>query len=91
MKLIDPAQYVVESASRELDILNLQNKSSILPTRFCVSGNPEDFARISKQWLGFTPEVEKVYLQPQLNVVELPDSHNQKILSNNIYPQTLIA
>ncbi len=91
VKLIDPAQYVVESASRELDILNLQNKYSILPTRFCVSGNPEDFARISKQWLGFTPEVEKVYLQPQLNVVELPDSHNQKILSNNIYPESLIA
>ncbi|HBB36347.1 MAG TPA: glutamate racemase, partial [Cyanobacteria bacterium UBA9273] len=30
--------------------------------RFCVSGCPEEFAKLSVQWLGCTPVVEKTYL-----------------------------
>ncbi|NCO76172.1 MAG: glutamate racemase [Cyanobacteria bacterium] len=62
VKLIDPADYLVKATYRELDLMNLHNHNTLLPTRFCVSGEPEDFAKISKQWLGFTPYVEKVYL-----------------------------
>lgn len=75
VKLIDPAKYVVKAAEKELEILNLKNHQALLPTRFCVSGNPDDFARLSKQWLGFTPEVEKIYLEPQLNIIKIPDNY----------------
>jgi glutamate racemase len=59
---IDPAKYLVAAAEQELEALGLKNNSHPLPTRFCVSGSPEQFTRLSKQWLGFTPKVEKVYL-----------------------------
>lgn len=61
---INPAKYVVEAAEKELEVMGLKNihKNLSLPTRFCVSGSPTQFTKISKQWLGFTPVVEKVYL-----------------------------
>lgn len=59
---IDPAQYVVAAAEKELEAMGLKNSNPALPTRFCVSGSPEQFSQLSKQWLGFTPIVEKVYL-----------------------------
>ena len=59
---IDPAQYVVAAAEKELKAMGLKNSNPALPTRFCVSGSPEQFSQLSKQWLGFTPIVEKVYL-----------------------------
>jgi glutamate racemase len=62
VNLVDPAAHVVAAAQRELDLLGLLNPRSPLPTRFCVSGCPQQFARSSVGWLGFTPEVEKVYL-----------------------------
>ena len=60
--LIDPAEHVVSAAARELDLLGLRNTRSPLPTRFCVSGCPQQFAQLSMQWLGCTPVVEKTYL-----------------------------
>lgn len=90
VRLIDPAQYVVEAAAKELEIMNLKNTERLLPTRFCVSGEPEDFARLSKQWLGFTAQVEKIYLQPQLNIVEL-SSHPRENNHAQIYTESLIA
>jgi glutamate racemase len=62
VNLVDPAAHVVAAAARELNLLGLLNARSPLPTRFCVSGCAEQFARSSFQWLGFTPDVEKVYL-----------------------------
>lgn len=59
---IDPAKYVIAAAEQELEALGLKNNSSVFPTRFCVSGCPSQFTELSKQWLGFTPMVEKVYL-----------------------------
>ncbi len=90
VRLIDPAQYVVEAAIKELEIMNLKNTKMLLPTRFCVSGEPEDFARLSKQWLGFTAKVEKTFLQPQLNIVEL-SNHPRQINQQNLYAESLIA
>lgn len=62
VKLIDPAVHVVAAAAQELDMLGLSNTHSPLPTRFCVSGCPKQFAQSSMQWLGYTPVVERVCL-----------------------------
>ncbi|MGF1481151.1 MAG: glutamate racemase [Cyanophyceae cyanobacterium] len=62
--LVDPAQHVVAAAEQELELMGLKNSRPAMPTRFCVSGAPETFAQLSRQWLGCIPVVEKVYLQP---------------------------
>lgn len=62
INFIDPAKYVVAAAEKELEAMGFKSNSPALPTRFCVSGLPSEFTKISKQWLGFTPNVEKVYL-----------------------------
>ncbi|PSB03777.1 glutamate racemase [Merismopedia glauca] len=65
--LVDPAVHVVAAATRELDLLGILNTRSPLPTRFCVSGNNEQFAQSSINWLGCTPEVEKVNLSASVS------------------------
>jgi glutamate racemase len=62
--LVDPAEHVVTAAAQELDLIGERNTFPPLPTRFCVSGCPQQFAKLSIQWLGFTPAVEKVCLPP---------------------------
>src|ERR687886_813471 len=61
VQLVDPAVHVVAAAAQELDILGLKNNRSPLPTHFCVSGCPQQFAQLSVQWLGCTPVAEKKY------------------------------
>ncbi|RUR76493.1 glutamate racemase [Chlorogloeopsis fritschii PCC 9212] len=56
--LVDPAVHVVVACSQELDLLGLRNTHPPLPTRFFVSGCPQQFAQSSAQWLGCTPMVE---------------------------------
>jgi glutamate racemase len=58
--LVDPAAHVVAAAARELDLLGLRNTHPSLPTRYCVSGCPEQFADRSASWLGCIPLVEQV-------------------------------
>lgn len=58
VKLVDPAVHVVAACAQELDLLGLKNTHPPLPTRFVVSGCPQQFAQSSSQWLGFTPMVE---------------------------------
>lgn len=70
VQLINPAVHVVTAAAQELDLLGLRTTYPPVPTRFAVSGNPEQFRRISVQWLGFTPIVEKVYL-PELRDLQV--------------------
>lgn len=61
--VVDPAEHVVSAAYKELKLLGLQNTTlSRRPTQFSVSGCPHKFARLSKQWLGFTPIVQKIAL-----------------------------
>jgi glutamate racemase len=62
VQLIDPAIHVVNSTAQELEILGLKNTQGPQPTRFCVSGEPQQFAELSMRWLGCTPRVEKVIL-----------------------------
>ncbi len=62
VKLVDPAVHVVAATAQELDLIGLRNTWAPLPTRFCVSGSPQQFAKLSVQWLGCTPAVEKIHL-----------------------------
>ncbi len=90
VKLVDPAYSVVRATEKELEIMNLRNRESALATRFCVSGNPDEFAQASRRWLGFTPFVEKIYLEPCFSAIAPPPS--LRINSNaNIYAQSLTA
>ncbi|MGK7872098.1 MAG: glutamate racemase [Xenococcaceae cyanobacterium] len=63
VQIVDPAKHVVTATEQELELMGLKNTKTPLPTRFCVSGSPEKFAQLSRQWLGCTPIVEKVYLR----------------------------
>jgi glutamate racemase len=63
VKIIDPAIHVVAAAAQELDLLGLRNTQTPLPTRFCVSGCPQQFAQSSVHLLlGSAPVVESVNL-----------------------------
>jgi glutamate racemase len=63
VKVIDPAEHIVVAAEKELSLMGLRNNQYPLPTRFCVSGSPQQFANLSQQWLGHYPQVEKIYVQ----------------------------
>ncbi|HYW19790.1 MAG TPA: glutamate racemase [Nodularia sp. (in: cyanobacteria)] len=60
VKLVDPAVHVVAACKQELDLLGLSNTHPPVPTRFAVSGCPQQFAKSGVQWLGHTPTVESV-------------------------------
>ena len=62
VKLVDPAVHLVTVCTHELDTHGLRNTHLPLPTRFAVSGCPQQFAQSSLQWLGSTPLVELVRL-----------------------------
>ncbi len=63
VKIIDPAEHIVIAAEKELSLMGLRNNQFALPTRFCVSGSPKQFAELSRQWLGYLPHVEKIYTE----------------------------
>ena len=60
VQIVDPAEHIVVAAEKELSLLGLRNNCFPLPTRFCVSGSPQQFADLSRQWLGYYPQVEKI-------------------------------
>ena len=63
VKLLDPAIPVVATATQQLDLLGLTNTAiPPLPTRFCVSGCPQNFAQSAQLLFGCTPMVEKISL-----------------------------
>ncbi len=63
VKLLDPAISVVTTATQQLDLLGLTNTTiPPLPTRFCVSGCPQNFAQSAQLLLGSMPIVEKISL-----------------------------
>lgn len=62
VRFIDPAQYVVKSIEQELELMGLKHLGYPNPTRFCVSGDPKEFAHRSRHWLGCTPTVESIRL-----------------------------
>ncbi|KYC38687.1 glutamate racemase [Scytonema hofmannii PCC 7110] len=60
VQLVDPAIQVVAACAQELDVMGLKNTHPPVPTRFAVSGCPQQFAQSCLQWLGYTPTVEAV-------------------------------
>ncbi|AKV65627.1 MAG: glutamate racemase [Microcystis sp.] len=78
VRLVDPAAAVVRAAEKELELLGLKNPETPLPTNFAVSGDPDTFARLSRQWLGFSPGVEKVYLQCRVKTLGFTDGMKQR-------------
>lgn len=60
IKLVDPAVHVVAACAQDLELLALRNNHPPRPTRFAVSGCPQQFAQSGLQWLGYTPLVEQV-------------------------------
>jgi glutamate racemase len=63
VRLVDPAVAVVKAAKQELQLRGLQNFAAALPTRFCVSGCPQEFTDNARRWLSDLADAEKVYLQ----------------------------
>lgn len=63
VKFINPAVNVVAAAAKELEVLGIQHSSArTLPTRFTVSGDPQQFAAIASQWLPARSVVERIVL-----------------------------
>jgi glutamate racemase len=62
VKLVDPAVHVAAAAAQELELMGQRSTVPPVATRFYVSGSPEKFAKVARQWLGCTPKVEKVFL-----------------------------
>ena len=63
VKLLDPAIAVVATATQQLDLLGLINMDkSTFPTRFYVSGCPQNLAQSAQLLLGCQPLVEKISL-----------------------------
>lgn len=60
---VDPAEYVVSATEQELELMGWKNTEPPMPTRFAVSGCPEQFAQSSQRWLGYTPIVEPVDIE----------------------------
>lgn len=58
IKLVDPAVHLVKACSQELDLLKIESTFTAQPTRFVVSGCPQQFAQSCFQLLGYTPSVE---------------------------------
>ncbi len=71
VQLMNPAVYLVEAVAQELEMLGLTNTEAAQPTRFYVSGCPEQFAQLSEQWLGYVPTVESTLL-PVIAASEVP-------------------
>ena len=72
VEIIDPAEHIVVAAEKELALMGLRNNLSALATRFCVSGSPLQFAKLSRQWLGYVPRVEKIYAkEPSFSAIAL--------------------
>lgn len=78
IKLVDPAKHLSAAAQQELEILGLNNTEALetgaSPTEFYVSGDPLQFAQVSRQWLGYQPHVEKVAIET-LEVAALEAIH----------------
>jgi glutamate racemase len=72
VQLIDPAAHLVNSCTQELELLGIRNTYPPMPTRFAVSGCPQQFADSSVNWLGYTPTVESVnFTHQQISTVRL--------------------
>lgn len=81
--LVDPAQHLTQAAAQELEILGLSHPqtptSALDDTEFYVSGNSEQFAQVSQQWLGYRPIVKEVPVNTleSIHAASSPSSQRQ--------------
>lgn len=63
--LVNPAIHLTAAAQQELEILGLSHTKETASGKieFYVSGDPHHFAAVSKQWLGYLPQVSKVSVE----------------------------
>ncbi len=62
IKVVNPAKSLVAAMAQELDVLGLRNNQAKPNIDFYVSGDPDKFAEVSGQLMGFTPQVQSVSL-----------------------------
>jgi glutamate racemase len=62
VQFVNPAVAVVSAATKELNLLGIPNYSRAMPTKFIVSGDPQQFTQIATQWLPTSPLVEQIVL-----------------------------
>jgi glutamate racemase len=84
--LVDPAVATTAAVDRELRLLGWHNPKHARSTEFGVSGSPEQFAQLATQWLGFTPNVEKVYLPKVHSTVVSYLVGNGELMTNTHNP-----
>ena len=73
---LDPATAVAHTTASALDALSLATSASHGQVHFYVSGAPEQFASLARQWLGYYPRVQhlplSVLCQPAGDDITLP-------------------
>jgi glutamate racemase len=62
VRFINPAIHVVNAATKELNLLGINSNSEAVPTKFIVSGDPQQFAQLATQWLPSQPVVGQIAL-----------------------------
>ena len=62
LRFINPAIHVVNAATKELNLLGINSSVAATPTKFIVSGDPQQFAQLATQWLPTQPVVEQIAL-----------------------------
>ena len=66
LRFINPAIHVVNAATKELNLLGINSNIPATPTKFIVSGDPQQFAHLANQWLPTQPVVEQIALGVRL-------------------------
>ena len=66
LRFINPAIHVVNAANKELNLLGINSNIPAIPTKFIVSGDPQQFAHLANQWLPTQPVVEQIALGVRL-------------------------
>jgi glutamate racemase len=62
VRFINPAIHVVNAATKELNLLGINSNIAAIPTKFIVSGDPQQFAQLATQWLPSQPVVGQIAL-----------------------------
>ena len=72
VKIIDPAEYIIMAANKELELMGLKNNLTVAPTQYYVTGSSRQFALLSEQLLGYLPQVTRVKIDEQPIAIDEP-------------------
>jgi glutamate racemase len=74
VQIVNPAVHMAAATAQELSILQLHTSRRPQRPRFFVSGCSQQFANLSKQWLGRRPWVEQVILADELKTAAVKET-----------------